>query len=219
MTAHMEPNTDTVVQHIQTLHSSTESINDGEVDGILGITEAGQRDGWVDDKWTAQFGQQQYTYEGTPYNYVRWFLQVLDPDETDVIYDLGCGYGRVVLYCALVTPSHCKGIEIVAERVREGENAAHRLQLKNVSFLIGNVLDFTMSDGTIFFLFNPFSEPILHQVLDRLREVSKDHPIYVVTWGGGNVELVREQSWLHDLTQESLAPSPFTHTIRIFSSL
>ncbi len=117
----------------------------------------------------------------TPYTHIQNFLEELNLNENDVFYDLGSGYGRPVFYSALTTDvKKAVGIEIVPERVENCKKIKEDLKLDNVEFRQGNVLDHDFSDGTVFFLFNPFNEKTEKKIKEKLKEV--DHDFKVVTW-------------------------------------
>lgn len=116
-----------------------------------------------------------------PYKHIHNFLEELDLDENDVFYDLGSGYGRPVFYSALTTDvKKSVGIELVPERVENCKEIKENLGLDNVEFRQGNVLDEDFSDGTVFFLFNPFNRKTENKLMEKLKDL--DHDFKLVTW-------------------------------------
>ena len=185
---------------IDSYHAHKLTLTDSEIDQLLGISPE-TIEGDIDRfKLYRRYGIEQYIYEGTPYTYIRYFLHHLKPAHSDVIYDLGSGYGRVVLYGALTTPVQCVGIEIVPERVREANEAAQSLALSRATFIRHNVLEYDYSDGTIFFLFNPCSRPTLQKVTEKLQRISQRKSIRVIGWGGNINEHFANQDWLQDIS-------------------
>ena len=53
------------------------------------------------------------------------------------------------------------------------------------------------SDGTVFFLFNPFTEDTLEEVSKALRKIAEEKRIRIVTWGP-SVHYFSDQRWLKD---------------------
>lgn len=163
------------------------------IDWLLGIQEISENL----ELQRQRYGNEQYEYQGTPYEFIADFLHVLDLGPEDVLYDLGSGYGRIPLYAALTTNcGKCKGIEIVPERVRISQNAARALLLLNVDFIQDNVQDYDFSDGTIFFLFNPFTWQTLEKVGEKFKKIVAQRKIQIVTWGGPSVAYLERQHWL-----------------------
>jgi len=186
----------------QEINICDDHIDDCSLDKILGI-ESKRHERKIDlKKITQLFGIEQYKYEGTPYNYIRYFLNLLKPGTNDTIYDLGCGYGRVVLYGALSCPSKFKGIEIIPERVMVANQIKMHFSIGNARFKQGNVLDFSYADGNIFFLFNPFQEETLAAVGNRLQKISMKKSLKIVTWGGSSNDFFSQQNWLKEIKMD-----------------
>ncbi|AKV04077.1 hypothetical protein AKJ09_10740 [Labilithrix luteola] len=118
---------------------------------------------------------------------VRPILHMIDEvpiTEDDVFVDIGAGLGKAVLLTALLTGARSRGIEIQATLVARAIEAAARLGA-NASFVGGDARDeeTELDDGTVFFLYLPFTGEALQRVLDRLKRVADDHPIVVCTLG------------------------------------
>jgi SAM-dependent methyltransferase len=102
--------------------------------------------------------------------------------EDDVLVDLGSGLGKVVLLAALLTGATARGIELQPELVDRARACAARLGV-DVRFSAGDVRDAHLDDGTVFFLYLPFTGPALSAVLDRLRAVAERKAIVVCALG------------------------------------
>ncbi len=179
--------------------SNTSHLSDLLLDTLLGVQEQ-DIEQFIDHQILEErYGIEQYIYEGRPYDYCRRFLHVLQPTDQDKVYDLGCGYGRVVFYGALTTPAYYTGIELVPERVINANRIKQRYSIHNAEFLQGNVLDYDYSDGTLFFLFNPFISATLEKVIARLQLISQYHPIKIVAWGGGASRRISGEPWLNEI--------------------
>src|ERR1700674_1227659 len=64
-------------------------------------------------------------YVPTTEGAVKAMLKLADVKKTDIVYDLGCGDGRIVIAAAKEYGAHGVGIDINPERVKEArENAA-----------------------------------------------------------------------------------------------
>jgi len=58
-------------------------------------------------------------YVPTPYDVVEKMLQMANVKKTDVIYDLGCGDGRIIVQAAKKRGCRAVGYEIEPNRIRE----------------------------------------------------------------------------------------------------
>jgi SAM-dependent methyltransferase len=77
--------------------------------------------------------------------------------DRDVLVDVGCGEGRVInFWLSLGLKNRIVGIEFVRE-VAQRARARYR-KYPNVSIVEGDALANLPTNGTVFFLYNPFSE-------------------------------------------------------------
>ncbi len=153
---------------------------DARIDELLGIPESDHRT-WERELEERYDGLEQTYYEGTSYERIREIFRALKLTAGDVVYDLGCGYGRLVFYGALTTEAQFRGVELVPERVRAARAVKERLAIENAEIVEGHVLGQDFSDGNIFYMFDPFSKETLWQVLERLQTISERKPITIVS--------------------------------------
>ena len=100
----------------------------------------------------------------------------------DVFIDLGCGAGKVVLTVAALTGARARGIEIQSVLVERARMVAARLEI-DAEFVLGDARDAKLEDGTVFYLYLPFTGPVLDRVLERLRSIAETRPIVVCALG------------------------------------
>jgi SAM-dependent methyltransferase len=110
----------------------------------------------------------------------------------DVVVDLGAGLGKVVLLAHLLTGARARGIELQPALVARARAAASHLGV-DVAFELGDARTADVDDGTVFFLYAPFTGPVLSRVVERLRAVADRHAIVVCALA---VELNRDARWL-----------------------
>jgi len=112
---------------------------------------------------------------------LRMLLEV-PLDGRDVFVDLGSGLGKVCLLVALLSDATVRGIELQPALVERARACAERIGV-SVRFDHADVREADLRDGTVFFLYVPFTGPVLARVLERLRAVAEDHPIVVCALG------------------------------------
>lgn len=139
------------------------------VESLLGVTTGGDVD--ASDWYPDATG-----YQPTPYGALPAILPNVNSD--DIFIDLGCGKGRVLWF--LATRRKLKrivGIEIVPELVQIArKNMAKCGLLTPVSVVEGDASEVDLSEGTVYFLFNPFGEKTLRKVLENIRNSLLAHP-------------------------------------------
>ena len=74
------------------------------------------------------------------------------------VVDIGCGPGKFCLVAASLTDGRFTGVEQRHNLVAVARRAAHDLQLADVEFIHGNVLEIDFASYDAFYLFNPFEE-------------------------------------------------------------
>ncbi|HEY4158910.1 MAG TPA: class I SAM-dependent methyltransferase [Polyangiaceae bacterium] len=122
---------------------------------------------------------------------VRLLLEV-PVVEDDVVIDLGSGLGKVVLLAKLLTGATARGVELQEALAARARLAAVSCGL-DVRFVCADARHAPLDDGTVFFLYLPFTGLVLLEVLARLRAVATRHAIVVCTLG---LDLAREAPWL-----------------------
>ncbi len=182
------------------LQNSEEPINDLALDDVFGIkTEEAERNtNYI--QLREQYPNEEFWQGGgdtcwTTYELIRTMVRELNMNDSDVLYDLGSGFGRVPIYTSLATGAQCKGIEIVPQRVAESIAVKNNLNIDNLEFVQGNVLEQDYRDGTVFFLFNPFTRQTLEAVNEKLRQLAQTKNIKVVSLGP-STNFFNRQDWL-----------------------
>lgn len=150
---------DCIRARILALDASNEPLDDAMIDQMFGLRVDVVEAGIAPLERIIHFPDERSTYEGAPYDAIRRFYQWANPGEEDVIYDVGAGYGRVLLYGGLICRAKLCGIELIRARVDEANRVRARLGLGSVQFSQGNAREAAdLDDGTVFFVHN-FSFP------------------------------------------------------------
>lgn len=102
-----------------------------------------------------QFGQSgDVPYVPSPEEVVNAMLKLADVKKDDVLYDLGCGDGRIVITAAKSFGARAVGVDIDPERIREAnENAKKAGVSDRVKFIEKNLFDADISDATVVTLY------------------------------------------------------------------
>lgn len=131
---------------------------------------------------------------------LRTFVDQTLLQPNDVFYDIGCGRGRVLCHVARKNVQRCVGVELSPQFGEEAKINAKRLRgrMAPVEVMIGDAAEMDYSDGTVFFLFNPFGADTLRKVLDNIGQTLIENPrrILVIYVNGAHREVVASTSWL-----------------------
>ncbi len=136
--------------------------------------------------------------EPTPARAVLELADRAPMDQTSVFYDLGSGLGQVSILVHLLTGVRTRGVEYQPAFCQYAQRSAERFALSGVEFINADARDLAYEDGTIFYLFTPFTGSILTDVLERLRWQAKRRRIAVCSFGPSTVR-VAQQEWLESI--------------------
>lgn len=142
---------------------------------------------------TIKYGLNSYRYGSSSF-----LFDLFDPIEITnetVFYDLGSGYGNIILYGAVKYPdAKFKGIEILKERHEVCAGLIEKEQITNAVAICGDILKTNISDGTIFYLYNPLYDFQYAELLNKLHQISLHKPIIVIAESRCN--FFDEAEWL-----------------------
>ncbi|MEE2638976.1 MAG: methyltransferase domain-containing protein [Acidobacteriota bacterium] len=93
-------------------------------------------------------------YVPTPYDVVNRMLELADVTADDVVYDLGCGDGRIVITAAERFGARGVGIDYDPERIAEANANAERRGVQDlVTFIQQDAMEADVSDATVVTLY------------------------------------------------------------------
>jgi len=93
-------------------------------------------------------------YVPTPMNVVREMLSFAEVGGDDVLYDLGCGDGRMLLAAALEHGARCVGIEIREDLVEAALKSIDEAELESrVKVIQGDMFEQDISEATVVTLY------------------------------------------------------------------
>jgi SAM-dependent methyltransferase len=123
------------------------------------------------------FSDQATAYIPTPFTVLPEILNYVH--RNDVVVDIGCGKGRVIWFLgSRLRLKKIVGIEIVpelAERARRNLERYRRTLKCPVEIVEGDASKVDLSQGTVFYLNNPFGVEMLAKVLSNIRRSLKKH--------------------------------------------
>ncbi len=121
-------------------------------------------------------------YEPTSYKIAREMLNIANVTSADMVYDLGCGDGRIVIMAAKERKARGVGVDLDPARIRESnENAKAAGVIHRVKFMEQNLFDTDISDATVVMLYlwpevNLKLRPkLLKELMPGTRIVSHSH--------------------------------------------
>lgn len=106
------------------------------------------------DQATAPSRKLDVWYVATPHEIVDRMLDIAKVRAGDVVYDLGCGDGRMVIAAAKKFGTRGIGIDLDPARIREARANAQRAGVeKLVTFQIGDLFQTDLSEATVVMLY------------------------------------------------------------------
>ncbi len=93
-------------------------------------------------------------YVQTPPDVVLAMLKVANVNKTDVVYDLGCGDGRILIAAAQICGARGVGVDINPERIAEARRGAAKAGLSaRLLFREQDLFDIDLSPATVVALY------------------------------------------------------------------
>ncbi len=105
------------------------------------------------------------------YRDIFQYLRAASIGPEDVFVDLGSGLGRTVFAASWLGAKRAVGVELI-EALTEGAEANRKrstLKDHDIEFICANALEFAEPGMTILYMFHPFGEAVLEQVLANIK--------------------------------------------------
>src|SRR5688572_15874896 len=115
-------------------------------------------------------------YVPTPEPVVDKMLELAKPEKDEVLYDLGCGDGRIVVTAAKKYGVKGTGVDIDPERIAESnENAKRNGVTDRVKFVKGNLFEMDIKDANVvaLYLLTDLNIKLRPKLLDTLKPGSR----------------------------------------------
>jgi len=108
-------------------------------------------------------------FVATPMPIVKKMLEIAEVDSSDILFDLGCGDGRIVITAAKKYGTQGVGIDIDPQRIRESKSAAKKAGVEKLAkFRLADATRVNISKATIITLYLlPESNELLRPRLEK----------------------------------------------------
>ena len=134
-------------------------------------------------------------YQKTPARLVFELVNKSNFSQDDIFVDLGSGLGQVVLLVSLLAGISAIGVEFEPAYCQYARACAKALHLSKVIFYNVDAREADYSIGTVFFLFTPFMNEMLEEVLEHLKKQSMLRKIQVISYGPCTAQIATHD-WL-----------------------
>jgi SAM-dependent methyltransferase len=115
-------------------------------------------------------------YQPTPYSDIFRLLRMIELRSDDIFVDLGAGLGRTTFAASWLGAARAVGVEVVQDLCDKATENYQRSRLahRNIEFVCTRAQEYQSRDTTVYFMFHPFGEATLAQVLHNIRSVRVD---------------------------------------------
>ena len=157
---------------------------------------------WVNACAQPQTKKPDVEYVPTPQNVVGEMLQLLAVKPTDIVYDLGCGDGRVVITAAKRYKARGVGIDIDPQRIKESRANARRAGVaKRVKFLQQDLFETDIREASVvtLYLLPDLNRKLRPKLLSDLRPGTRiaSHDFDMGDWHPDKVIYVKGPAYEH----------------------
>ncbi|HEY6272603.1 MAG TPA: class I SAM-dependent methyltransferase [Terriglobales bacterium] len=165
--------------------------------GRAGITA---RSWWKGEVISGASHDDNFHYATIDYWNVRRALQALEPGPADVFYDIGCGMGRILCVAARMRLRRCVGVDISGVLCAVARRNAAKLRGRKtpIEIVCGDATTADLSDGTIYFMFNPFGAETMRDTLQNIRDslTANRRSIRLLYYNSEFQSVLESASWL-----------------------
>lgn len=126
-----------------------------------------------------------FHYQGAAYKVLFRVLKELYPLSSSFGFiDIGCGMGRVLFVAEFLGYNELKGIEIDTGLIQQAEANLKKYPFKRsestFEIVPSNALGYNYANKpSVYFLFNPFNEYVLSEVLSKILSSTKEETYFV----------------------------------------
>lgn len=130
---------------------------------------------------------------------VEEMLKLAGVGKSDIVYDLGCGDGRIVIAAAKKYGATGIGVDLNPERIKEANENAKEAEVEDkVTFYEGNLFDFDLSNATVLtlYLLPDVNRKLMPKILTEMKPGSRvvSHSFDMGKWQADKKVLVGEKT-------------------------
>jgi SAM-dependent methyltransferase len=153
-----------------------------------------------------------FATESTYYSVLAHIFRTVPLGKGDILVDVGCGKGRVLLWAVKHGyQNKMIGIE-VNERIASGTRK-RMSSFPNVEIRTLDIRQYLPKEGTYFYLYNPFEREVVAAFKKRLLQVRGDRPTTIVYYNPQYIDLfLGDPHW--EVTVQRL-PLPLMEDMRL----
>jgi len=153
-------------------------------------------------------------YVPTPDEVVKEMLKMADVNENDILYDLGCGDGRIVITAAKEIGCRGVGIDIDPVRIEESKENAKKAGVEDkVEFLLMDLFEADLSQATVvtLYLLSKVNLRLRPKLFSELRAGARvvSHDFSMGTWRADNSTVVEEKLLNYKSARDPLSFSDY----------
>jgi len=142
-------------------------------------------------------------YQASDYLNIRRVARKLHLSKNDVFYDIGCGKGRVVCTFSTYRLKQVIGIDLNDSLCALARKNAVRMRKRKtpIDIRCEDAAITDVSDGTIFFMYNPFGPATLERVLDNIERSLEQNGrmVRIVYYNPTFKEICQEHKWIRPM--------------------
>jgi SAM-dependent methyltransferase len=146
-----------------------------------------------------------FQYATLDYWNLRRVIKTIEPRREDVFYDIGSGMGRMLCLVARRHLRKCIGVELFQPfcdiaRKNAGSLRGRKTQIE---IICGDAAETDLSEGTIYYLFNPFGEESMRDTLANIHRslAVKPRSIKIVYCNPTCESVFQSSGWLRKVHQ------------------
>lgn len=150
-------------------------------------------------------------YTPTPYRDIFRILRMIDLRRDDVFVDLGAGLGRSVFAASYLGAKRAIGVEVVPDLCGQAARSHRRSRLadRDIEFVCTNAQTYRNRDMTVLFMFHPFGEATMRQVMGNIEAARRQEPhraLRIIYVNPIYDAVLQETSWLKCTTRVPAVP-------------
>jgi len=133
--------------------------------------------------------------ETSPVSVILNMIDQLNLTGKETLIDLGSGLGLALFIFRLLTDVVSVGIEVQEPYYKLSLKVQERFKFSKLHFIHSDVRDAELTNGDIFYMFTPFIDKLMEDVLNKLRYVGETKHIVVCSYGISTISL-GDEPWL-----------------------